>query len=198
MPETLPNIKLLFDVVERNLSLFLPTSLVNHMNKHLLVAATAIALTFPGLSHVAFAEPTEHGRHQFSPEDFSAFADAKIAGLKAGLKLTAAQEKNWPALEAALRDAAKARAACAAEAKEKFKDHERLDVIEGLKLRSKALAARSTELDKVADAAKPLYDSLDDGQKRRFRVLLHVIARGHGPHGHWSHDGAGDHEGGDR
>jgi hypothetical protein len=27
-------------------------------------------------------------------------------------------------------------------------------------------------LEKIADAAKPLYDSLDDGQKHRFSVLL--------------------------
>ncbi len=39
-----------------------------------------------------------------------AFTDARIAGLKAGLKLTAEQEKNWPAVETAIRDLAKERA----------------------------------------------------------------------------------------
>ena len=31
--------------------------------------------------------------------------DAHLAGLKAGLKLTAEQEKNWPAFETAIREA---------------------------------------------------------------------------------------------
>ena len=38
-----------------------------------------------------------------------AFADARIAALHAGLKLNAEQEKNWPAVESALRDLAKQR-----------------------------------------------------------------------------------------
>lgn len=160
------------------------------MKKYLLVAATAVALALPGLSATAtFAEPSEH-HHKFSPEDHAAFTDAKIAGLKAGLKLTPAQEKNWPAVETALRDIAKARAARHAEAKDKMKElHEHHDVIEGLRFHSKILAARATEGDKLADAAKPLYDSLDDAQKRRFGFLLHAIAGHHPPH---PHDGKPD------
>jgi hypothetical protein len=48
---------------------------------------------------------------KFSADDFAAFTDARIAALKVGLKLMPAQEKNWPALETALREQAKARAA---------------------------------------------------------------------------------------
>ena len=47
---------------------------------------------------------------------------ARIAALKAGLKLTPAQEKNWPALETALREQAKARAARIAEWREKARN----------------------------------------------------------------------------
>jgi hypothetical protein len=47
---------------------------------------------------------------QPSAEDISAFTDARIAALKAGLRLTPDQEKNWPAFESAVRDMAKARA----------------------------------------------------------------------------------------
>ena len=35
--------------------------------------------------------------------------EAHFAGLKAGLNLTAEQQKNWPAFEAAIREAARAR-----------------------------------------------------------------------------------------
>ena len=41
--------------------------------------------------------------------DHEALLDAKLAGLKAGLKLTPDQEKLWPPFEAAVRDAAKMR-----------------------------------------------------------------------------------------
>ena len=40
---------------------------------------------------------------RFSPEDREPFADARIAALRAGLKLTPDQEKLWPAVEDAIR-----------------------------------------------------------------------------------------------
>jgi hypothetical protein len=44
---------------------------------------------------------------------------------------------------------------------------------------SDRLAKASEEVKKVADAAKPLYDSLDDGQKRHFGPLVRML-REHG------------------
>jgi cell shape-determining protein MreC len=155
------------------------------MTKRLIIAATAIALAIPTLSSFAIGEPRQ-GHHEMTAEDHAAFTDAKIAALKAGLKLTPAQEKNWPAVETTLRDIAKARQERFAQAKEKFKNmEEHRSVIEGLRFRSKALAARAVETEKLADAAKPLYDSLDDAQKRRLNMMLHRIASGHMHH--WGH-----------
>jgi hypothetical protein len=155
------------------------------MKKHLLIAtAAAAALVLPIISAgAAGAQPDQPAQHhKFSAEDHAAFTDAKIAALKAGLKLTAAQEKNWPALETVLREVAKARAARAAEWADKAKEfHEHRNLLEGLRLRSAALATKSAELSKVADAAKPLYDTLDDAQKHRFAILLHAISA-HGHH----------------
>ena len=51
-----------------------------------------------------------HGRWAaLSAEDRAAFTDARIAGLHAGLKLSAEQEKLWPPVETALRDLSKQR-----------------------------------------------------------------------------------------
>jgi hypothetical protein len=168
------------------------------MKKQLLIAATAIALALPaaGFSRIAFADPTEHDHDRLSAEDRAAFTDAKIAGLKAGLKLTPAQEKNWPAVETALREIGKTHAERFEEAKKKFKDDGRHDVIEGLRFRSKMLAARSADMAKLAEAAKPLYDSLDDAQKRRLGLLLHAI-RHHYHHHHWWRHGSSEHETGE-
>ena len=112
---------------------------------------------------------------QLAAEHAAAFTDARIAALKAGLKLTSAQDKNWPALETVLREVAKDRATRTAEWNEKAKET-RLD---------RRLSARSAELEKIADAAKPLYDGLDDGQKHRFSVLLHEVFKHHDHHMHW-------------
>ena len=130
------------------------------MKKHVLIAATAALLALPSLSSTVLAAPeasedTATHHPEFSAEDFAAFTDARIAALKAGLKLTPAQEKNWPALETALREQAKARAARIAEWREKAKEpREHRSVIEGLQQGAKRLAARSAELEKLADAAK--------------------------------------------
>ena len=50
-----------------------------------------------------------HGFSRISPEDRAAYADARIAAVHAGLKLTADQEKLWPPVEAAIKDFAKLR-----------------------------------------------------------------------------------------
>src|SRR5690349_18128090 len=79
------------------------------------IAAGTLALMLAGAGAALAqsaqpAAPRESARPQISTEDRAAFTDARIAGLKAGLKLTAEQEKNWPVVEAALRDLAKQRA----------------------------------------------------------------------------------------
>ncbi|MFY9629682.1 MAG: Spy/CpxP family protein refolding chaperone [Methylocystis sp.] len=159
------------------------------MRKRFLMAAATAVFLIPSLSCAIAAGPEQpQGEHyRVSEEDRAAFTDARIAALKAGLKLTQAQEKNWPTLETAIREEAKARAARVAEWREKSKDHDgQHNAIDALQARAKGLEARAAELVKLASAAKPLYDSLDDGQKHRFGVLLHTLGgRGHG--GHWGH-----------
>src|SRR5215470_15820677 len=48
-------------------------------------------------------------RGPFGMQDMRAFADARLAALKAGLALNAYQERNWPAFEQAARDFQKLR-----------------------------------------------------------------------------------------
>jgi zinc resistance-associated protein len=107
-----------------------------------------------------------------SAEDRSAFTDARIAALKAGLKLTPEQEKNWPTFEAAIRDMSKARADRLA-AREK--EQPPADPVERLHRRADALGAAAASLKKLADAEDPLYKSLDDAQKGRFQILAQAL-----------------------
>jgi len=59
------------------------------------------ALMIAGSTFVlAQNRPDDSRRSQFTMQDMRAFADARLAGLKAGLVLTPDQEKNWPAFRA--------------------------------------------------------------------------------------------------
>jgi len=109
-------------------------------------------------------------------EDLAALADARVAALKTGLKLTPEQERHWPAVEAAIRDFTKERFARVQARRDAPRPS---DPIEGLRRRADQMSNTATALKRLADAADPLYKSLDDGQKRRFAML----ARGMGPRG---------------
>ncbi len=52
-----------------------------------------------------------------------------------------------------------------------------------LRERADNMAATSTSLKKIADAADPLYKTLDDNQKRRLTMLTHMEGRGFGAEG---------------
>jgi zinc resistance-associated protein len=153
-----------------------------------IVAALTLAPFIGGSFAVADDSAQRQQQDRFSPEDRAAFLDARIAALKAGLVLNAEQEKNWAPLESAMRDLAKQRAERFAAWRERGDDNQDGDAevspIDRLARTSERLSARAADLEKLAAAAKPLYDSLDDGQKRRFAVLFRrPMGRGQGRHG---------------
>jgi hypothetical protein len=157
------------------------------MKTALSAVAVAAALIFAPLAGGTFAAVDDGAqRHShFTAEDRAAFLDAHIAALKAGLELTADQAKNWPPLESAMRDLAKERAARFAAWQEQRQQDQDLSPVDRLTRASERMSARSADLLKLAAAAKPLYDSLDDSQKRRFAMLF--PPRGHGHWRHWGH-----------
>src|SRR6185312_9209682 len=151
------------------------------------VAAGIAALAIAGGSMVYAQQRADVGNHhraQMSVQDISAYTDARIAALKAGLQLTAEQEKNWPVLEKALRDGAKARSERFAARASADKPS---DPIERLRLRAETMSQRGASLKEIADAAAPLYQSLDDAQKRRFSALAQLDGGRFGGHHHWRH-----------
>ena len=165
------------------------------MKKMILVASTVATLAVTPFASGAFAAAEDQPEHhwQYSAEDAKAFVDARIAALKAGLELTPAQEKNWAPVEAAIRDQAKQRAERFAAWREKRKEQkgERPDPLERMQRFSEILAARADNLKALAQVSKPLYDSLDDAQKRRFGRLMMASLWGRhqgawGEH-HWRH-----------
>jgi hypothetical protein len=119
-------------------------------------------------------------------DDRAAMLDARLAGLKAGLRLTPDQEKLWGPFEAAVRDFAQMRVTrmqgmmeraekmgeegdSADKAGPEMLPIDRLDRI------ATRLTTAGAALKGIADAAKPLYASLDDEQKRMFGFLSHEM-----------------------
>jgi hypothetical protein len=140
---------------------------------------------------------------RMNPEDRAAFVDARIAAVHAGLKLNADQEKLWPPVEATVRDFAKLRID-RANARMKAQDtaggqQTPDDPVARLRERADNMTASGAALKKIADAADPLYKTLDEGQKRRLTMLTHHgrFGGGEGWRHRWmergmGHDGDGD------
>jgi hypothetical protein len=161
------------------------------------IAATA-ALAIAGTSLVyaqqrfgghGFGGPGMEQRHRPSAADMAAFTDARIAALKAGLELTPDQAKNWPAFEQAVRDAAQMRVQRMQEREARRQQQGQnaqgnaqaqtpRNPFDRMAHRADRMAKTSAALKKIADAGAPLYASLTDEQKARFRTLGHVL----GPH----------------
>jgi hypothetical protein len=157
------------------------------MKKILLAGVAALAIA---ASSMGYAQHRQwfHGHGQMSPEDRAAFVDARIAAVKAGLKLTPDQEKLWPPVEAAVRDFAKLRIDRAnARMNAQGDDSQKPDdPVTRLRERADAMAASAAAMKRIADAADPLYKTLDEGQKRRLAILTHMEGRFGGG---WRHGG---------
>lgn len=150
--------------------------------KKLLLAGVAV-LVIAG-STAVYAQHRGHGWHHHArtaPEDRAAFLDARIAAVHAGLKLNADQDKLWPPLETAVRDFVKLRLD-RANARMQQRDSRSADAgpareadpVARLRRRAEAMGDNATALKTIADAADPLYKTLDDSQKRRLAVLSRI------------------------
>ncbi|OPH82387.1 Spy/CpxP family protein refolding chaperone [Nitrobacter vulgaris] len=165
------------------------------------ILAGVAALVIAG-STAVYAHPHHlwsRDRVQLSQQDRTAIADARIAAVHAGLTLTPDQEKLWPPVEKAIRDFAKLRidrADAKMQAKKESKNEAKnddaekqapVDQVARLRAHADRMAETAAALKKIADAADPLYKTLDDGQKRRLMVLTrmnHGFGMGSGWHHH--------------
>jgi LTXXQ motif family protein len=134
------------------------------------VAALAIA----GSTAVYAQHHRQWGHMRMAPEDRAAYADARIAAVHAGLKLNADQEKLWPPVETAVREFAKLRIDRANARMNAPADSPQPDPVTRLRERADNMAASAAAMKKIADAADPLYKTLDEGQKRRLSFLTRM------------------------
>jgi len=152
------------------------------------IAAVAVLAIAGSTAVYAQHRHWSHSHMRMNPEDRAAFADARIAAVHAGLKLNADQEKLWPAVETAVREFSKLRIDRANARMNAPRDGDAQkpdDPVSRLRERADTMAASAAAMKKIADAADPLYKTLDDGQKRRLGILTRMEDRG--GRGGWRH-----------
>ena len=145
------------------------------------IVAVGVTALFVTAAPLAYADPPSAGASErLTAADWDALTDARIKIVKAALQLTPDQEKYWPPIEEAIRIRAKdrqARIASAAERVRELRDRSRIEVlrdrnpIEFMKRRADRLVQRAADLNRLADAWQPLYQTLEPEQKRRLAFL---------------------------
>ncbi|MFZ0764126.1 MAG: Spy/CpxP family protein refolding chaperone, partial [Bradyrhizobium sp.] len=111
---------------------------------------------------------TQPGVPELTAEQIVANSDSYIDRIKAELNLTSEQEKNWSAFNSAMHylghNGAERLNLRIARAKRDPPD----DIVEQMRNEAQFLTDRAADQRAVADAAEPLFTSLDDKQKTTF------------------------------
>jgi hypothetical protein len=121
-----------------------------------------------------------------SQADLDALTDARINVIKSTLQLTPDQERYWPAIESAIRQRAKDRQERIEGVVQRTEGRaqsgpiatiQNRDPVDFMHRRAEALMQRATNLNKLADAWQPLYQTLTPDQKRRMAALALLVMR---------------------
>jgi LTXXQ motif family protein len=148
------------------------------MKKIVVVGSTALFLAASPMAHAQAPSPATPER--LNATDRNTLTDLRIDLVKAALQLTPEQEKLWPPVESAIRARAEDRKARIAKIQEtvgRRVEESRVDTMRNrdpiafLQRRAEALAQRSADLDKLAEAWQPLYKTLSQEQRQRMAGL---------------------------
>ncbi|MEE1658197.1 Spy/CpxP family protein refolding chaperone [Microvirga sp. CF3062] len=175
------------------------------------IATIALAALLAGSGTYALAQPApapdapaasqdqsrQDRRPRLSQDDFNRLVDARIASIKAGLKLSADQERLWTPAETAIRAAASERFTRMQERPDRD-ERQSMDFMQRLERRSTMVSERAQRSIAVTTALRPLWDTLTEDQKRIAPRLLREAVNNDGPRWHdrggrQGRDGRGHH-----
>ncbi|MDW6021016.1 Spy/CpxP family protein refolding chaperone [Mesorhizobium sp. BAC0120] len=148
--------------------------------------AALILVGSPCLANAQNAPGGGASLERLTGSEFQALTDARIAIVKFALQMTPDQEKLWPPVEEAIRARAAGRQARLAEREARVNELRNGNAIEVLRdrnpvdflrRRADALAQRSAEVRRLADAWEPLYQTLNADQKRRLGIAAILVFR---------------------
>ena len=145
--------------------------------KKALVLFTAVMLAGSALTGAAVARD-RNDRVELSANQINDQFSARTARIKADLRLTPEQDKNWSSFESGMVTMGKETADRAVARRDEMAQRKApIDIIEQMRMQARYLGERSVDRKNLADAAAPLYVSLDEPQKRRFAEELRGISR---------------------
>lgn len=157
------------------------------MLKIVVAGTTALFLSGVSIANAQNAQTTTSTAplERLNATERNSLTDMRIDIVKAALQLTPEQEKLWPPVESAIRARAEDRRARLAKigetvgrrAENPVEAMRNRDPIAFLQKRSEALAQRSADLDRLAEAWQPLYKTLAPDQRRRMGALAMLVLR---------------------
>jgi hypothetical protein len=155
------------------------------MIKIVVVGTTALFLAASSIANAQTSQTSSPANpERLNAADRNTLTDMRIDLVKAALQLTPEQEQYWPAVESAIRQGADDRKGRLAKVQEtvgkrveqnSVENMRNRDPIAFLQRRSEALAQRSADLDKLAEAWQPLYKTLSPEQRKRMGALATLV-----------------------
>jgi len=172
------------------------------------IATLAFAALMAGSGTYALAQPApapdapaaaqDQGRQdrrpRLSQDDYNRLIDARIASIKAGLKLNGDQERLWAPVESAIRTSAGERFTHMQERPDR-NERRSMDFMQRLERRSAMVTDRAQRSTAVTTALRPLWDTFTEDQKRIAPRLMREALDNDGPRWHerGGRRGRGDH-----
>ena len=142
------------------------------MRKTMIIFMSAALLTGTALTGSAIARDRSD-RSELSANQMVDRADVRTAKLKVDLNLTADQEKNWSGFASAMQDMSKKQADRRIAIRDARAEQQgKFDVLDEMRKNADAQIERSNDQKKLADAAQPLYVTLNEQQKERFAETM--------------------------
>ncbi len=137
----------------------------------LAAVAAAAALSAFGFATTAAAQDDKQPTHAELVQRWAEAAiEAQLKGMKTSLRLNADQEKLWGPFESAVKDGQNARLLALQK-----EQSDNLSPMDRLTAKADRLTRSRANLEKIVEAAKPLYASLGDEQKHKFITLGRML-----------------------
>src|ERR1700722_1047487 len=142
------------------------------MRKTAILLMSAALLTGVGLTGSAVARDRSD-RAELTAAQMTDRAEVRTAKLKVDLNLTADQEKNWAGFATAMQDMSKKQADRRIALRDaRAQQHGTFDALDAMRKNADSKIEPSNDQKNPADAAQPLYASLNEQQKSRFAENL--------------------------
>jgi hypothetical protein len=144
----------------------------NAMRKNVILFASTILLTGTALTGSAVAR--DHSdRTELTVSQMTDREEARIAKMRVDLNLTADQEKHWPEFASAMQDMSKKQADRQIAMRDARAQQKGVfDALDEMRRNADRQIERANDRKKLANAAQPLYASLNEQQKSRFSESL--------------------------